>query len=325
MIQFAAKKPLSDLKLRVSDAGGKLVREIAVPARRSQPGIQAVCWDLRFEPIPAPDTAAAGGGGRGGRGGGGRGATSPAVPGVPGPETAAGYLPMNPCAPDSTAASGRGGGGGGFGGAAGPSPAPHVVPGTYTVALVAGGKTLDTKPLRVIMDPEVRLADAQHQRYNEILMGLHDLQRRGTQTASMLNALYPQITDIAKKVDSNAAIPAPAKAEFAAFNKQFDSLRVKFGVPLGAAAGGRGGGGGGGGGRGGADPQNALARTATVKTQIMAIWEPPSPASVKQSSEARAALTKAIADANTFLAKARSMSESLKKYDITLTVPPAAK
>jgi photosystem II stability/assembly factor-like uncharacterized protein len=317
VIQLHLKRPVSDLKLRFSDASGRKVREIDVPADRNKPGIQTVCWDLRVEPIP-PDAGAAlagrggGGGGRGGRGG------PPAVPGVPQPEPPAGYLPSNPCI--TAGEGGPAGGGFGFGGAA--NSGPYVMPGSYSVALVADGKTLDTKPMKIIMDPAVQLADAQRRRYDAILTELHDAQRTGTRAAAALNALYPQFTAAATKIKDASNVPAAVKTQFETFNKEFDALRVKFGVPLGA--GGRGGGGGGGG-RGGADPDNVLARTSALKGGISGMWEAPSEATVRQSTDTKLALAKAITEANAFLAKATTMSQSLKAYDIGLTVPAAIK
>jgi hypothetical protein len=51
------------------------------------------------------------------------------------------------------------------------------------------------------------------------------------------------------------------------------------------------------------------------------MWDAPTAATVKQSAEVKLALQKAITEANAFLAKATAMSQSLKSYDITLTVP----
>src|SRR6185436_3316988 len=136
----------------------------AVPANRNQAGIQTACWDLRVEPNPT-DSAAAGG--RGGGGGGGRGAT-PAVPGIPTPEPAVGYLPMNPCGE----IAGVGTAGFGIGGPA--NFGPYVMPATYSVALMSGDRTLDTKRMKVIMDPAVKLADVDRRRYDVIVMDLHD-------------------------------------------------------------------------------------------------------------------------------------------------------
>jgi hypothetical protein len=132
------------------------------------------------------------------------------------------------------------------------------------------------------------------------------------------------MSDVAKKLSDNGAVPAKTKTQFDSLNKDFESLRKRFGVPLPVpAAGGRGGGGG----RGGPppDPENALARTTTLKNQLMSVWETPSAAMVGQYTEAKADMPKAVADANVWLARAAAVSQALKKYDITLTVPPAVK
>ena len=286
---------------------------------------------MRAEPIEAPETegAAGGRGGRGGGGGGGgggarggRGASAPAVPGVPQPvPTPIGH--MNPClaAGDSTAPAARGGGGG-FGGGLG-GPAPYAMPGTYTVALVEGTKTLDSKTLKVTFDPDVKFAAGEHERYNAMLSDLHSIQRRGTEAAGALNSLYPQMTDAAKKVSENSSIPANVKSQFESLQKEFDAARKKFGVPLNAgAAGGRGGGGG----RGGAvDPDNLLAKTSGLKTSMMSFWEAPSGSLVRQYNEVKVSMPAAITSANAVLTRAATVSAALKKYDITLTVPPTVK
>jgi len=95
-------------------------------------------------------------------------------------------------------------------------------------------------------------------------------------------------------------------------------------VPLPAPnAGGRGGGGG----RGGApvDPENVFARATALKTGLMAIWEAPSAASVRQYNEVKLGLPKATSDASALLTRASAMSQTLKKYDITLNVPAVPK
>ncbi len=307
IVQFNIKRPLNDLKLTFTDVSGKKVREIAVPSNRNQPGIQTVCWDLRVEPNP-PELAAPGGRG----GGGGRGAASP-VPGIPLPETPVGYMAANPCGDVA------GVGTAGFG-VGGPSHlGPYVMPGTYSVALVAGGTTLDTKPMKIIMDPAVQLADAQRKRYDAVATDLHEIHRAGTNAAAALNTLYPQMTSAAAKMRGASNVPAPLKTQFEAFTQEFDAVRVKFGVPVVAA--GRGGGGGGGG-RGGANTDNVLARASALKVDVLAMWEPPTPAIVKQSADAKAALQQAVTEANALLAKAATLGAALKPFDITLAIPP---
>jgi hypothetical protein len=189
---------------------------------------------------------------------------------------------------------------------------------------VEGGKVIDSKTLKVGFDPEVHFAAGEHERYNAIVTDLHSIQRRGTEAAGALNKLYPQMADVAKKVSENSSVPALVKTQFESLNKDLEAVRKKFGVPLNApAAAGRGGGGGG---RGGAvDPDNVLLRASTLKTQIMGIWETPSASLVRQYNEVKLALPKAVTDANALLGRAAGVSQSLKKYDITLDVPPAVK
>jgi photosystem II stability/assembly factor-like uncharacterized protein len=319
LISYQVNRPLTDAKLRITDASGKTVRDVEIAARSMQPGVQTVCWDMRMEPLSGDSAAAdAGRGGRGGGGGGGGrgrgGAASPAVPGVPVPPNAAGYLPINPCTGEAPGA-----GNGPFGGnAVGANLAPHVVPGSYTVALVSGGKTLDSKSIRIIMDPGIpTFTEAAHRRWNEVLLDLQEAQRQGNAMERKLAALNTEMTAADTKLKSASGVPDAVKSQFADVSRQFDSVRVKFGVGAAAAAGR----GGGGGGRGGADPSNALARAGAVKSAIMGIWETPSAGMLKQSADAKAALTQAIADANALMPKIAAVSAALKKYEITVTVP----
>ncbi len=365
VISYYLKSTAKEAKLKVTDAAGKGVREIALTGNKLQPGIQTGCWDLRAEPIPA--AAAPQGGGRGGPGGqagaaGGRGGRGPVIAGIPQPQPEAGYMPVNPCggAAGGPGAGGPGGGGGrgGFGGA---NTGPYVMPATYNVALIVDGKTIETKPLKVVSDPEIKLTDLQRKRYNDILMDLHDMQRKGTDVQRALQSLFTQMGDVATKVKDSQNVPAAVKTQFEAFNKDFDAIRTKFGVPQAAPGGGRGGAGGGAGasaaagGRGaapagaaqappgaaaaqaseeatggfagppqgapGARSQDLVARTGFVKGQIMSFWELPSDALLKIYTDLKLSLPKAILDANGFLSKAAGMSEMLKKYDITLTAP----
>ena len=57
----------------------------------------------------------------------------------------------------------------------------------------------------------------------------------------------------------------------------------------------------------------------------MGIWETPSDGLVRQYNDVKAALPKAISEANSFLGKVPAMSASLKNYNLTLTVPPTNK
>jgi len=320
VVNFLLKSQANEVKLRISDATGRQIREVTAPEARRAAGIQALCWDQRVEPIPAIQQGNQGG--RGGQGGpGGQGGQQRAeIPGVPTPVPPAGYLPANPCAnPQGQGGPGGGGGGGGFGGGA--NAGPHVVPGTYTVALVVNGNVVDSKPLTIRMDPEVRIAGADRERYNTIALELHEAHGRGNTMLGTLTSLSRQLGEARAKVDSSTALPASIKAQFTAVLAEYDSLRTRFGAPEARAGNRPQQQGGFGGGRFGAqDPNNALARLTSAKSSVLAFWEVPSPAVVDQANSARAALDQAIADAQRFVQRAQALSEALKPHAITISI-----
>jgi photosystem II stability/assembly factor-like uncharacterized protein len=307
------------LLLRIS-RGDQVVRELTVPEAQRATGLQSVCWDMRSEPIraAAAAAAAAGGGGRGGQGAGGR--VRP-ISGMPTPLPTAGYMPENPC----RAAGGGGGGFGGFGGGAA-NLGPYVTPGDYTVALVADGQVVDSKPLRVIMDPKVDLAGDARVAYDAFLLDLHTRQQRGTDVAASLTTLAGQIATVKSKLGDVPNLPADARTRFTALEQAFDSVRVKFGVAAGRAPGAPApaaapGGGGGGFGAAALNTTNALARLGQVKGLIAGIWETPSEGSRRQAADATAALDAAITEANAVLANARTLGTTLSPFNLTLGTP----
>ena len=221
-----------------------------VLANSNRAGIQSACWDLRVQPAPAP----AGGAGRGQAGGGQAGGGQAGRQGGPGGAPAQ--------SPFGAGCGGAGGGGrGGFGGGGGGNPGPYVLPGTYTVSLVVDGKTVETKPLRVIADPEVVLTEAERKKLFDMAMEMHELQRRATEVATGMGPLNTRLAELAKEVSSKSDVPADLKASVEALQKDVAALAPKLTLPLG---GGRFGGGGGGGGRGGgAGRQPRRARRAS--------------------------------------------------------------
>jgi photosystem II stability/assembly factor-like uncharacterized protein len=333
VIQFHLKKPAGDLKLRITDATGREVRQIDVPASRNQAGIQTVCWDMRVEPLPDVQQGAApqAGGGRAGGGGGqaaaargagggqagGRGGPGGGLTGIPTPLPESGHDPFNPCG-----GGGAGGGRGGFGGGGGGNAGPLVLPGTYNVSLLIAGKVADTKPMRIVMDPENELTELQRRRYYDIVADLHDMQRRAIQAANALTPLHAQITGVAGKIGE---LPdAALKSQFDALQKDFTPVGRRFGVPPPAG----GGGGFGGGGRGGGpppDPNNVLGRAGAVKSQIMSFYDMPSDALLRAYNDVKLAMPKAIVEANAFITRAMTVSQALKKHNIDLAVPAPVK
>ena len=317
VLQVHLKKAVANPMLRISDAKGAVVRELTLPAAKNVAGIQTVCWDQRVEPIreatPAGGPPAGGPGSGGGFGGGGRGP----LPGMPTPLPTVGYLPENPCA----AAGGAGGAGGGFGrGGGGANQGPQVLPGTYTVALVVDGKTVESKPLTIVMDPQVQFTAAQRAAYNALATDLHTAQQAGAAAATPMTALLAEVRKAAAKIDSTPTLADSVKTQFAAFRKDFDAVRGKLGAGAPAVPFGPGGGGGGGAGFG-ANDANVLARLGAVKSGMLGLWETPSESVQTQAASAKAAVEAAVAESKTFMARARSMSALLAANGITMAVP----
>ena len=259
-----------------------------------------------MQPVPNPDLGQAAGrgqGGQGGRqGGGGQGEQQEQ---------------RNPFG------AGCGGGGGGFGGGrggfggGGGNPGPFVLPGLYNVALIVDGKTLETKPLRVMADKEVVLTEVERRRLYDMAMELHGLQRRANDVIASVVPLSRQLPEVRKQVESNAGLPADVKSQFEAFDKDLTALQAKL-VPQGG-----GGRGGGGGGRGGADT-SPMGRLNQAKNGMMGgMW--PTQMTMTAYEDAKKGVPAAITEANALIAKAQAVSAALAKHSITLTVPPSTK
>src|SRR6185503_2292709 len=239
VISYFTKDKPGTVALKIADTAGREVREIAIPAASLRAGVDSACWDLRVQPIAAPDL------GRGGRGddaqqgrGGAGGANTPTETFGFGCGGGAGF------------GGGGGGGGGGFGGGGGGTPGPFVLPGSYNVSLVVDGKTVETKPLRVVGDPEVVLTEAQRKSLFDMAMEMHDLQKRAGEAAAGVASLNRQIAQLTNDLAAKSDVPADVKSAFDALKTETAALLTKL-PPGGGAAAGRGGGGGG---RGGNDP-----------------------------------------------------------------------
>jgi photosystem II stability/assembly factor-like uncharacterized protein len=305
VISWFLKKQAGDVKLKITDAAGKDVREISgqVLANSNKPGMQAACWDLRVQPLPA---TAADAGGRGGRGGGGGGG---------GQGGAGGAAVQNPFG--AGCSSGGRGGGGGFGGGGG-NPGPFVPAGTYTVALVVDGKTVESKPLKVTSDPEVAVSVIERKKMFDMAMEMHELQRVANDASTALRPLSTRAGELAKEIAGRTDVPADVKASFEAFNKDLTALMPKF-----AAGGGRGGGGGGG--AAAVTPTPSLvARITQAKNALMATM-PLNDAAQKAYTESKVQFPKTMAEVNALIAKAATLSKTLATYKLKLNVPEPIK
>ena len=170
---------------------------------------------------------------------------------------------------------------------------------------------------RVVIDPANQLTDLQRRRYYDVVLDLHEMQKKGTEIANALTPVQAQLTEIEGKA---ASLPPDIKAQFDAVNTEWAVVREKWGVGGAAAPAG-------GGGRGGPppNPNNVLGRAGTVKTGMMSFYDVPSDSLAKGYTDVKAAMPKAIAETNAWLTKATALSNSLKKMNLTLTVPAPIK
>ena len=306
VISWLNKKQVGDVKLKITDAAGREIREIAAPvlAAGNRAGVQSACWDLRVQPNPAPPPVP-GRGGRGGREGQG-GATGA---GAEGAETPA----QSPFGAGCGVPAGQGGGGG-FGGGANTA-GPFVIGGVYSVSLIVDGKTVDTRPLRVNDDPEVVLTSVERKRMFDMAMEIHALQPRVTDAAAAHGSLTRQIAELATTIGGRNDIPADVKASLDAFSKELAALAPKLTQPQGGR--------GGGGGRGGAS-ESLVAKVGQAKNGLMAGMSP-GDQTVRAYTEVKAQTPKAIVDLNAAIANATTLSGTLAKYNLTLTVPQPVK
>jgi photosystem II stability/assembly factor-like uncharacterized protein len=324
VVSWLNKKPLGDVKLKISDAAGREVREIsgAVLASSNKGGVQTACWDLRVQPVPAPPPAP----GRGGRGSTSspQGAAAPASAsveaGTTGESQAApggGGSPAQTPSPVGAGCGGAGGqGGGGFGGFGPNLNGPFVIGGVYTVALIADGKTVDSKTLRVNDDPEVALTSAERKRMFDQAMEIHALQPRILEAGTAYTSLARQMTELATTIGGRTDVPADVKVSFDEVKKELDALAPRLATPQGGR------GGGGGGGRG--NNENLAAKVGQAKSGLTAGMSP-GDQTVRAYTQVKAQTPKAIADINTVIAKATTLSRTLATYSLTLTVPDPVK
>ncbi|HEY2152131.1 MAG TPA: hypothetical protein VGH34_15090 [Vicinamibacterales bacterium] len=312
VLSWLNKKDVGEVKLRITDASGREIRELAAPAlaKSNKAGLQFACWDLRVQPAPAPPPAADGRG-RGGRGQSGRGAGAAGdQPDADAPPAAPATSPFGAGCP----VAGGAGGGGGFFGGGGNLQGPLVVGAVYNIALMVDGKTVDTKPLRVNDDPEVILTSVERKRQFDMAMEMHALQPPITEASAAFVSLTRQMNELAPTIGKRDDVPADVKTALDAFNKELAALAPKLAAPQGGR---------GGGGRGGAT-ESLTAKVGQAKNGLMGgmvVGE----ATTRAYTEVKVQTPKTIADLNVVIGKAGTLKAAIAKYDLALTVPEPIK
>jgi hypothetical protein len=300
------KKTVESVGLKVTDATGKVVREISgqALANSKKVGMQMACWDLRVDPAPTPRGAFGGGGPGGGQG-------------SPGGAAGGGQAAQTPSPFGAGCPSATGGFGGGFGAGAATA-GPFVLPGTYTVALVIDGKSVDTKTIRVSADPDVALTAVERKKMFDMAMEIHALQGRATEAVNAFAPFNTRMTELGKEIAAKKDLPADVKAAFDGLAKDVAAIAPKFTAPVL-----RGGPGGGGFGQQG-PTDYVVTKLGQAKTSLMGgMW--PTQAALTAYADAKAQVPKAIADLNALFTKAAGVSRLLEAQKLTLKVPEAVK
>jgi hypothetical protein len=182
---------------------------------------------------------------------------------------------------------------------------------------VVDGAVVDTKPIRVVMDPQVRFTAQERVAYDRTANELHAVHGTVAPVVARLNTLRTQLTAITARIDTTPGVTDAEKASVTALRTQYDALREKFGLGVvGSPA--APGGGGGFGGFGNQNPANVYGRFTGLKSSILGIWETPSAGTMAQVRQARIALDAAVREANTLLAQAVRVGQSIAPRGLTL-------
>jgi hypothetical protein len=215
------------------------------------------------------------------------------------------------------------------------------------VSLVVDGKTVDTKPIKVVADPDVALTAIERKKLYDMAMEMHALQAVANDFSSALTPLNTRMGEIGKELASRNDIPADVKAAVDGFTKELAAVVPKFA----AGAGGRGGFGGqpspaatagqagaaaavpaspaatagqAGGAAQAPPPVSVAARITQAKNGMMGgMW--PTSMTTKAYDEAKALAPKAMAEANAVITRAAALSATLARHKVTLAAPAPVK
>ena len=99
------------------------------------------------------------------------------------------------------------------------------------MSLVVDGKTLESRPLKVMADPEVVLTEAERKKLFDMAMEMHELQRRANEVAAGIGPLNTRLTELSKEAASKSDLPADLKASVDTLQKDVAELAPKLAMP----------------------------------------------------------------------------------------------
>jgi photosystem II stability/assembly factor-like uncharacterized protein len=199
------------------------------------------------------------------------------------------------------------GGGGGGGGAGGGLNGPFVPHGQYQVALIVDGKEVATNTFSIQGDPEITIAEADSRAAFDAAMELHRMQRTFNEASDSVGALNQRLTAMQQAVKDNKDAPAALKTGVEEFAKKFQPVARQFGVGM-------------------SDPTvtgdfesfaRALrSRIGQLKSGVMASTSRPTETQSRQIPEVRAAMDKAIQDANRLIGEFASLQKEMAESGV---------
>jgi photosystem II stability/assembly factor-like uncharacterized protein len=207
MIDYYLKADVQGpVTITIADGRNQTIRTIRSQANKA--GVNRAIWDLRYDgPPPGFGGGFGGGGGRGG-GFGGSGAGAGGAGGGPGGRFGAGGQRPGAQA-QAQAPGGAEAEAPAFPGRAGFGGGPAVLPGEYTVTINAGGKRL-SKPLRVKLDPRIKITEAELAEQLSAGLEMRDLVVKLGQVVSRVDDLTNQLTALQERLPRGGAMAANA-------------------------------------------------------------------------------------------------------------------
>jgi hypothetical protein len=199
-------------------------------------------------------------------------------------------LRVKPLPRPRTPQAGGGGGGGGFGG--GGLDGPFVLPVTYQVTLKVDDKDVATNSFTVEGDPEIQISAEDRKIWFDTANQLHGLQKTMNEAFDRLNEVNEKIKAIQQALKDNASAPAAIKTRVEDFAKKFEPVGRRFGV-------------------GAENPfetgnferlnENLRFRFGGLKGGIMGSTSRPTDTQMRQATEFRPVLDKAVQEANALI------------------------
>ncbi len=200
---------------------------------------------------------------------------------------------------------GFGAGGGGFFG--GGLNGPFVMPGDYQVTLKADSKEIGAGRFAVHGDPEITIAETDRRAMFDAAMELHRMQKKFNEASESVTALNERLKAMQQAVKDSKDAPAALKTKVEEFGKKFAPVGRSFGIAM-------------------PDPMvtgdfesftRALRfRISGLKSGIMASTSRPTETQSRQIPEVRAALERAIHDANALIGELPALQKEVAESGV---------